>query len=55
MTAKLIVAAAAVVAAALAVRAVWGTDRMLQKIAAALVGIGLAAYGLALVVANGSC
>jgi hypothetical protein len=55
MTANVIIAAVAAAAAGFLTRSYWGTPQMWRKILTALVGLGLGAYGVAWLVADGSC
>jgi hypothetical protein len=55
MTARVVIMLAAVGVAAYATRLLRQRPQAAAKIAAALIGIGIAAYGLALLVADGSC
>jgi hypothetical protein len=55
MIANVAIAVVAFGTAAYVTRLLWERPQAAAKIAAALVGIGIAAYALAFVVADGSC
>lgn len=55
MVAKITVALVAISIAGVVTAALWNSPDRWRKIIPALAGIGLAAYGIALIAANGSC